>query len=387
MITLRKLFSLAELAPIRLVAGKTGINRPITGVNVTESNDLTEFIRPNELIITTGINMANQPEKVITMVETAYRCKTAGIVLNVGPFIPEIPEQVLRFADERQYPVFRMPWEYRVADFVKLTVQFLATEQILQTRTKNLLSELLFNPEPDHKEIVRELQKKGIHADDDFGIIVCAFEAKQAVPQSLVYAIEGSLSEKFPLLLSMTHKNQCIYMVNQLDVRGSLIPFSKTVEDIYRNSGEQTDKINFFFGIGSFYRGITHLSKSYNEALTVIHLNQRHPEHLIYEYKNIGAYKIIMDVRHRHVLDGFHKDLLGPLYRYDQLHGTDLVRFLRIYIEEDGRTANIAKREFVHRNTVLYKIKKIESILDMDICLPFTKTNLSLAFMIEDVIE
>lgn len=56
MVTLRKLFALSELSSIQVVSGEKGLDRPVSGVNVTESYDLADFFRQNELIITTGIN-------------------------------------------------------------------------------------------------------------------------------------------------------------------------------------------------------------------------------------------------------------------------------------------------------------------------------------------
>ncbi|MBO1915177.1 helix-turn-helix domain-containing protein, partial [Microvirga sp. 3-52] len=93
-----------------------------------------------------------------------------------------------------------------------------------------------------------------------------------------------------------------------------------------------------------------------------------------------------MGVQNRTLIESFKQDMLGQLYRYDALHNTDYVTFLRIFLEENGSTSKISKRLFIHRNTVLYKIKKVERLLDMDATNPFTKTNLYMAFLIEDVL-
>lgn len=386
MITLKKLFSLSELEPIHLVAGKTGINRPITGVNVMESDRLAEFFKENELLVTTGINMQGDEMKLIAMLHMAFKRKAAGIILNVGPYIPTIPEQVFQFADEHQFPVFEMPWVYRIADFVKITVQYLATAEQRQTKTERILSEILFNPEPDHRSLDKELSQLGINAEADFSIIVCTIGSVPDVPSRLIYIIEEELSKRYKILLSMSHKDQIIYMADRTEIQISDPPLSQLVKNIRDKYCGKLEKANLLIGAGNDYP-IKELSKSYEEAATVIRLTRHYPDLLISEYKDIGAYKIIMDVRDRNVIETFHRDSLGLLYRYDKLHETDFVHFLRVFLEEDGRTANIARKEFVHRNTVLYKTKKIESILGVDLYHPFVKTNLSLAFMIEDVME
>jgi len=93
-----------------------------------------------------------------------------------------------------------------------------------------------------------------------------------------------------------------------------------------------------------------------------------------------------MAVQNQSLMKSFSHDILGQLYHYDDVHNTDYVPFLRIFLEENGSTSRISERQFIHRNTVLYKIKKIEWLLDMDLSNPFTKTNLYIAFLIEDVL-
>ena len=94
-----------------------------------------------------------------------------------------------------------------------------------------------------------------------------------------------------------------------------------------------------------------------------------------------------MGVQDRPIIEKFRHDMLGRLYQYDDLHGTDLVTFLRIYLEENGSTNKVSELQFIHRNTVLYKVNKISMILDIDLSNAYTKTNLLLAFLIEDVLK
>lgn len=384
MITLNHLFSLNQLTPIHPAAGKTGMNRLVTGVNVTESDHLAEFFKENELLVTTGIYMEGDEESLLTMVETAFQRKASGIVINVGPYIPKIPEEVLQFADEHQFPVFEMPWEYRIADFVKETVQFLALEQKIHIKNNDILSELLFHRKPDLESIARELAQEGIPAESVLGVIVCEFHPLQSIQPALVHVIESELSKRHNLLLSTTGQNQLIYMVERSDVRRSRGSLAKIVEDINANYQGQA---KLYIAMGNYYSNIADLPKSYQEASKVMQLARRHPEHLICEYKDLGAYRLIMEVHDRNVLETFYHETLGMLYRYDRLHDTDLVRFLKVFLEEDGRTASIARKEFIHRNTVLYKTKKIEQILGIDLSSSFTKTNVLLAFMIENLME
>jgi len=384
MITLNHLFALPELEPICVVAGKEGMNRLISGVNVMESDSLFDFFKEGELLVTTGINMEKDEQRLMSMIVNVYEHKASGVILNVGPYIPHIPDQVLEFADAHQFPVFDMPWAYRVADFVKITVQFLASAEQNQVRSKHTLNELLFHDAPDYAYVYKELDQLGIKTDQLFSIIVCSFDSKKAPTSSLSYIVEVTLSRKYRLLLSIRHDNQLIFLAVQM--RGSDLPLASLMKTIRNGYAPQLGTRQMYLGMGNEYP-LKEIMKSYQEALLVLRLTKRHSYLQIYEYKDLGAYRIIMDVQEPRLIENFYQNYLGVLYRYDHLHETDLVHFLRVFLEEDGRTSMIARKEFIHRNTVLYKVKKIESILGTDLCHPFAKTNLQLAFMIEDMIK
>ena len=66
---------------------------------------------------------------------------------------------------------------------------------------------------------------------------------------------------------------------------------------------------------------------------------------------------------------------------YDRLCGTDYVEFINTYLECDGHINKIAERMFIHKNTVHYKIRKIEEILDCDLSRYDVKMYLMIATM------
>ena len=54
--------------------------------------------------------------------------------------------------------------------------------------------------------------------------------------------------------------------------------------------------------------------------------------------------------------------ILSPLIYYDESHHTDLIRSLSIYLEEQRSWQRCAERLHVHRQTVIYRIKRIEEL-------------------------
>ncbi|SFG55806.1 PucR family transcriptional regulator [Sporolactobacillus nakayamae] len=379
MVTLRKLFALPEVNRIRLVSGEKGFDRAVTGVNVTESYDLADFFRQNELIVTTGINMAHDPGKWLKLTQTAYRHQAAGIVYNVGPYITEISQNVLDFGQNYDFPIFVMPWAERVADFVRLSVQFLTSEQQAEREANQLLAGLLFGQTTQSMYLDDKLARR-VKAGSDQAIVVFSFESG-AARASFSYTVEERISEKYGMIATLTQPDRIICWVYRTGGRKPHCSFTELCVSMRKQSAQ------ILFGMGNFYKKGSELSKSYREALDVIRLNDKNPNLNIYRYQDMGAYALILDTADRYPFAEFNQKILGPLNRYDQLHQTELSDLLRIYLEEDGKTAAIAERTFIHRNTVLYRLKKIEDILGVALDRSFTKTNLTLAYMIEDILN
>ncbi|HSL67472.1 MAG TPA: helix-turn-helix domain-containing protein, partial [Actinomycetota bacterium] len=48
--------------------------------------------------------------------------------------------------------------------------------------------------------------------------------------------------------------------------------------------------------------------------------------------------------------------------RYDGVHGTDLVRSLRAFLERNARWESAAQDLYVHRHTLRYRMRKVEEL-------------------------
>lgn len=389
MITVKEFLHAPEFKHLQLIAGEKGLNRKLSGINVIESTDLISFCRPNELIVTTGVQMKNDIDQLETLIRQSYSKNVAGYIINIGPYIPEVPKSILQFADDNQLPLFQLDWKHRVADLLKNTIELLSTTQTSyqQENEQKLLYNLIFRFDRPNISIEENLHKRGIPKGAELGIITCTTKNANHSISNYSDIIFQEFNNRYNNFLSFTHNNELIFLINRSEVKINHIPFSKTVEKIYEKVIEKSGELDLIIGMGNFYTNLKKVARSYDESLTVIRLVKQHKNPSIQKYKEIGTYKIIMNVPDQSIIKTFHQDMLGHLYFYDQLHNTDFVDFLRIFLEENGSANKISKRLFIHRNTVNYKINKIESLLDLDLNSTFARTNLNVAFMIEDVLN
>ncbi len=100
----------------------------------------------------------------------------------------------------------------------------------------------------------------------------------------------------------------------------------------------------------------------------------------------LGPYGLLLKVSSRDGLEDFAQRVLRPLVEHDRAHGGDLLATLRAYIEEDRVQRRVATRCFIHVNTVVYRIHKVEELLGLDLGDPATVFDVTLAFRILDLL-
>lgn len=100
----------------------------------------------------------------------------------------------------------------------------------------------------------------------------------------------------------------------------------------------------------------------------------------------LGPYGLLLRVSSRDELEAFAQNTLRPLVEHDRRHRGELVATLRAYLDEDRVQRRVAARCFIHVNTVVYRIRRIEELLGVDLGDPGSVFNLTLALRILDLL-
>jgi DNA-binding PucR family transcriptional regulator len=81
----------------------------------------------------------------------------------------------------------------------------------------------------------------------------------------------------------------------------------------------------------------------------------------------------------------FYFKTLGPLNEYDRIHKDSLLDFLSKYISCNCNINETSVELFIHKNTVIYKLKKIDIILNINTNRNEDILDIWTAFLIKDV--
>ncbi len=135
-----------------------------------------------------------------------------------------------------------------------------------------------------------------------------------------------------------------------------------------------------FAGIGRPAAAIEEVPRAYREALQALAVARRLGDsHRVAYFGTLGVYRLLAAVEPPSELAGFCDEVLGPLRAYDRRSGGELLRTLDAYLATGGSPQLAAARLHTHRNTILYRLERIEQVLGIDLRQPEQQFALYLA--------
>ncbi len=121
-------------------------------------------------------------------------------------------------------------------------------------------------------------------------------------------------------------------------------------------------------GISRVVKDVAGLRSAVCQALDACNLGQRIEGRVSpYYYEELGLYRLLTGIRARAELKRFYDETLGALVRYDATHGTNLVRTLEVFFEQNANASQTSRALFVHRNTLNYRLQRIAEISGLDL--------------------
>lgn len=88
-----------------VIAGEEGLNRTVKWVHVVEVTNIRNLLNGQELILSTGVAWKEDEELFVSIIQQLLENDAAGLCIEVGTYLFEIPAEVIRLANEQQFPL------------------------------------------------------------------------------------------------------------------------------------------------------------------------------------------------------------------------------------------------------------------------------------------
>src|SRR5690348_5874662 len=114
--TVREAMRMNEFGRARLLAGESGLDRPIEWVRLMETPDIQP--RAGDLLLTTGFPIKDDRAAQIRLISRIAESGGAGLVVKPHPYLRKLAPEMLTEADRLDVPLFTVPANVQLVDIM-----------------------------------------------------------------------------------------------------------------------------------------------------------------------------------------------------------------------------------------------------------------------------
>lgn len=117
----------------------------------------------------------------------------------------------------------------------------------------------------------------------------------------------------------------------------------------------------------------------YREARDAVEIARSQSGQRVVCIEKAGYWRMLKDISKQQVCRDYAASKLDALIRYDEENESNLLETLEIFVNHLGARNMTATSLYLHRNTLMYRIKKIEHLTGYNLSDPNSILELSLA--------
>ncbi|HEY5525914.1 MAG TPA: PucR family transcriptional regulator ligand-binding domain-containing protein [Clostridium sp.] len=386
-ILVKDIVKLDSLKKINLVGGEAGLEKCIEWIYVAEcfENPLDgiKWLQGGEIVIITGVGIKGNMDILMQLIEGISERNGAGLIVNIGQYIKSISEEVIKLADKVQLPLFTLPWEVKLVEVSKDISNALVISRIEENSLNNFLSNILFGDGQLEGDTIQKAAYFGYNLSGKSCICVIDIDGFERILKLKNLDDEISIAKikitfreivqdllkKHGLKVTIIDKDDGVIFFSNAD-ENCMIRLEKALLEVQEVIKKRIDGLSVRSGIGNSYKELKMMKQSLKEAeLAIDSAKCQGLDDTITKYKDIGIYGLLFNVKNKNILENYFSDVLGPISKSDDEHkAMNLLQILEMYLNENCNSKVTAEKLFIHRNTLKYKLKKIEELLNCNLC-------------------
>ena len=362
------------LNPAKLIAGESGLSRYVSWFHIVEVVEDFNVFHGNELLITTGFNIGDDPDRQVELLENLNGKNISALLIKKGYYINEISEKVIKRSNELSLPLFSID---KSGDIISISQKL---SNFLMQFDKWDLASTLFNALIENKIINSKESSVDFNLfgfDNYLKHIVAKVEIES---DSKSYDNNNEKEDKSNNISNKLMDHFLNYFGHEIPIifKGesiiTLVPCKnnknesiwKWANSFLESIKEKLTDFDVKIGVSNCFTGLNDLAKHLREAELAIDIMRK-----VNTNSNIGffykllPYYMLIDLKNTELIHEYFSLTIEPLLTHDKRFNNDLFDTLRIFIKNDGNILNTARKLFIHRNSLYYRLRKIKQILDI----------------------
>ena len=126
--------------------------------------------------------------------------------------------------------------------------------------------------------------------------------------------------------------------------------------------------VRMSIGVGNQCQQISDYRRGFAEATEALQMGQNlNPDGGVTHFNDLGVYRYLYKIARMDDLRDMYQDQVAHIATYDRRKGTDLLDTLETYLECAGNLTKTSNRLFVHRNTLIQRLERLQSLCEIDL--------------------
>ncbi|WP_054259560.1 PucR family transcriptional regulator [Propionispora sp. 2/2-37] len=374
------LMELQTFQQLSLVGGMGGLDRIVRCPYVTLTNSIAKWVRGGELMFVSGIDLRCSEEELYNLLHESYTKNLAGVVILVRAEDTDgISPQLIELANQFCLPLFSMPYELPLVEIIEEINNFIIQTKLKEQFDNELMLMLFDSNGVDTDAVIARgtyyhynltgshcvavISMQNIQASfrtDEFMLVEKAMKYMESVRSLIAFICRNNGWQ----VLSMVGSGSVILLLPFATRQAVTAMLSEIKKQIVKNFDSPCIQI----GVGQEYEHLNEVKRSRLEAeRAVLAVDEQHDG--IVFYQDLGMYKVLFEVGNEAVLQNYVEEILGKVLTYDKENHTHLLETLAVYLTENCNLVRTAERLYIHRNSLVYRIRKLEEVTGYDFSL------------------
>lgn len=357
-LTVHEALKLDALKRFRLVAGMNGLDRIITRAGILDhevGQQVRDTVQIGEFIFSNLLAIRDQPEMIIDFVKHLIDAQAACFAIKTIYFT-EIPEEAIELARKHRFPLFLFDETY--VETLILEIDKAINMQNYEQHIKMIIDEITggnlneFRIRELAYEVNRGFKKNYIvyfarEAEGHRGNDTRLFDSNNLSQ----FLGEGSLviSYRNGYLIIATYENDDHEYIKKASE--SAMKVAGLLEGKYR------------LGISEIKNDLGLLGRAIDEGKYAYDFADLYGMEQA-RFIDMGIYQMLIPIINDPWVYSFYKRMIDKLIHYDKDKATDLLNTAIAYVESNGNIQTTSQKLFQHANTIRYRIRKINEIID-----------------------
>lgn len=386
----KDLLSLTTMLQAKVIAGLGGMEKGIRWSYKAENINFEKWVRGKELLIVSSPVTQRKNFDLYKTIEKAIELNMSCALLLIGEnYVTQIDKKVIDLAENNDFPLFTMPWDVPLLDFFEELGHAISYLDDRKDIEDSLLAEIIFGNCINTSSIEHKCRQMGYDLgvlEQVFVLHLCEQTSKesynrpkynddepsdectrknQRITNDQIRSYAQTLKEYFaecnyPAIVSCYGDRIIGFMRNCADDRKKIIEIFERFDKFLQND---LNEIEYTLNIGETCENISKLQKSFHETSktnsVLEHINRKNE---IVFYDEIGFYRMLMSYENTAPMQRFANEVLNPIIQYEKKAHTQLMETMWAYFECDCNLQRTADKLFSHKNTVKYRLQRVEQL-------------------------